>query len=325
MEQTAEDIIRGKTALCFEGGGALGIGHVGSLAEWESMGGYKHLTHVCGSSVGSIAAAAVAAKASIPFMKDTLFGLDLKQFEDNSLGMVRDLYRLIKKWGWNKGDAIEEWAEQLMCKLTGMPEITMEQLYEFGGIHLTMTYWSFRYRKTKFADHITQPKMRVAEVIRMSSSIPIYYQAVWRKFLNADQQEVMDAILDGGTMDNFPMHILREQGVDPSKIMGFKLCGTVELNEYKAERENEDYDYGMPDGIIDALVVLIGSFREQSMHVHVHKKDWMLTVKIIVGDLKSTDFDMTEAQKDWLFENGKAAMRKYLEEVRGYLEDKTHP
>jgi NTE family protein len=314
-ELTAEELLRGKTALCFEGGGALGVGHVGALAEWEAMGGYKNLTHCVGSSVGSIAAAAVAAKANVEFMKKTLFGLDMNQFEDNSLGMIRDLYRLIKKWGWNKGDAITEWAMELMGELTGNPNITMKELYEFGGVHLTITYFSYRYRKTKYADHITQPDLKVANAIRMSSSIPVYYQAVWRKFLNKEDKLRMDAILDGGTMDNFPMHVLRKQGVDPSKIMGFKLCGTEELNEYKAEQDGEELDYGLPDGIVEALMVLVSCMRDLAMKVHVHKKDWMLTVKINVGDLSSTNFDMTEEQKNWLYENGRQAIRDYLVEL----------
>lgn len=318
---SAEDIVRGKQGLVFCGGGSLGIGHIGALAEWEKMGGYRNLTHVCGSSVGAIVAAAVAAKASVEFMKSTLFNLDLKQFEDNSTGLIRDLYRLVKKWGWNKGDAIKEWTENLMCELTGEHHITMKQLYEKSQIHLTITYWSFRYRKTKYIDYITQPDTTVADAIRMSSSIPIYYQAVWRKSLNSEQQEVLDAILDGGTMDNFPIGTLHSQGVPPEKILGFKLCGTEELNEYEAEKNGEEIDYGLPDGIVEALVVLVSAMREQSMKVHVRKSDWMLTVKIPVGGLKSTDFDMNDAQKNWLFESGEQAMRSYVNEVRERIEN----
>ena len=317
---SAEDVVRGKTALTFEGGGVLGIGHIGALAEWEKMGGYRNLTHVCGSSVGSIVAAAVAANASVEFMKSTLFNLDFKQFEDNSTGLLRDLYRLIRKWGWNKGDAIREWSEQLMCELTGEKHITMKQLYEKSQIHLTITYWSYRYRKTKYIDHLTQPDMTVADAIRMSSSIPIYYQAVWRKSLDANQQEVLDAIVDGGTMDNYPMHILHAQGIPAEKIMGFKLCSSEDMSEYKAERDGKEYDYGMPDGIVQALVVLVSAMREQSMKVHVKSGDWKLTVKIPVGLLKSTDFDMTDAEKNWLFESGEQAMRTYIEEVQERIE-----
>lgn len=320
-EQSTEDIIRGKSALVFCGGGVLGVGHIGALFEWEKMGGYRNLTHVCGSSVGSIVAAAVAANASVEFMKSTLFNLDFKQFEDNSTGFLRDLYRLIKKWGWNKGDAIKEWAENLMCELTGKHHITMKQLYEKSHTHLTITYWSYRYRKTKYIDHLTQPDMTVAEAIRMSSSIPIYYQAVWRKSLDANQREVLDACVDGGTMDNFPIGTLHSQGVPPEKILGFKLCGKQELDEYKAERVGEEYDFGMPENIVHALVVLVSAMREQSMKVHVKSSDWKLTVKISTFNFKSTDFNLSEQDKEKLYESGCQAMRNYMNEVRERIEN----
>ena len=320
-EQSAEDIIRGKSALVFCGGGVLGVGHIGALAEWEKMGGYRNLTHVCGSSVGSIVAAAVAANASVEFMKSTLFNLDFKQFEDNSTGFLRDLYRLVKKWGWNKGDAIKEWSENLMCELTGKHHITMKQLYEKSHTHLTITYWSYRYRKTKYIDHLTQPDMTVAEAIRMSSSIPIYYQAVWRKSLDANQREMLDAILDGGVLDNFPIRTLHSQGVPPEKILGFKLCGTEELNEYEAEKNGEEIDYGLPDGIVHALVVLVSCMRELAMKVHVQKSDWKLTVKINVFGYKSTDFSMSDQDKEKIYESGRQAIRDYVKEVRERLEN----
>lgn len=316
MKKTAEKIIRDKTAIVLQGGGSLGIGHVGTLSEWEKMGGYQSITHVCGSSVGSILAAAIAAKASVPFMKETIFGLNMKQFADDDYGFFRDIYRLYKKWGWHAGDAIEEWAEKLMFQLTGNPKITMEQLYDLNKIHLTITYFSYRYRKTKYADHTTQPDLCVAEAIRMSSSIPIYYQAVWRKFLNKNQQDVLDAIADGGTMDNFPIGILHRQGIPDEKIMGFKLCSTEELNA----DEEEDYDYGLPNNAKDAITVLIEAMREQAMRVHVHKNDWKLTVKIDCANLSATNFSMTDEQKNMLFSNGKRAMRDYAKEVQKRLD-----
>ncbi len=305
--------------MVFDGGGCCGIGHIGALAEWEKMGGYRKLTHVCGSSVGSIVAAAVAAGSTIEFMKSTLFNLNFKQFQDNSSGFLRDLYRLIKKWGWNKGDTLKEWIENLMCELTGEHHITMKQLYEKSQVHLTITYWSYRYRKTKFIDHLTEPDTTVANAIRMSSSIPIYYQAVWRTSLDANQREMLDVLVDGGVTNNYPINILHNLGVLPEQIMGFKLCGTQELDEYKVEKNNKEYDFGVPDSIIEALVALVSAMREQAMKVHVKTDDWKLTVKINTFNLKSTDFSMSEQDKDKLYESGEKAMRDYVNEVRERL------
>lgn len=324
-KERAKKIIIAKTALAIEGGGALGVGEVGALSRWVELGGdLKKITHVVGSSVGSIIASAIAVGADIEYMKKTLFGLDLQQFEDNSPGLIRDFARLIKKYGWNKGQAITDWAEGIMHELTGNADITMAEAHEMSGVVLTTTGCSLRFMDTFYMNYKTEPKTRLVDSIRMSSSIPLYYAAVFRE-TKTDCGEITDCIVDGGTMDNYPIHVLREQGVAPHKILGLKLCNTVEMAEYADEKRGIRHDYGEVENLKQCLVKLVEMLRLTAMKLHVHKRDWMLTAKIDVNDMKSTDFDMTSEQLRMLYNNGRKAIDDLIDETAELLEAGEYP
>ena len=180
-KKLAIEIIAAKTAFAIEGGGALGVGEVGALSRWVELGGdLSKITHIVGASVGSIIATAIANGADIEFMKKTLFGLNLGQFEDNSYGLIRDLARLIKKYGWNKGHTITDWAGSLLCQLCGDSEVTMAEQYERTGVKLTTNGCSLRFKDTFYMNHETEPNTKQKDSIRMSSSIPIFYAAIFR-------------------------------------------------------------------------------------------------------------------------------------------------
>lgn len=319
-------IITSKTALAIEGGGALGVGEVGALSRWIELGGtFEQITHVTGSSVGSIIASAIAVGADIEFMKKTLFGLDLKEFEDNSPGLLRDFARLLKFYGWNKGKAITEWGETLMKELTGNPNITMAEAHKIRGVQLTTTGCSVRFMDTFYMNHITEPDTRIADSIRMSSSIPLFYAAVFREMEVEDLEKVLDCVVDGGTMDNYPIHVLREQNVPPHKILGLKLCSTVENAEYADLKKGIRHDYGEVRNLKQCLERFITMLRHTAMKLHVHKKDWMLTTKIDVGELKSTDFDMSAEQIHRLYLNGEKAIDDLIIETAELLRTNRYP
>ena len=323
------EALKKKTALSFMGGGALGPGHIGQLEQLYDYGGFRNVEYLVGASVGSIMAVAIAAskasgmdpEAQLRWMKKVLFGLDLTQFEDNDAGLLRDVYRLIKKYGWNKGEAITEWMEEIMEFLLEDKDITLKQLYERSGIHTVINYYSCNYRRTMYADHITKPHWRVADTVRKSSSIPIYYAAVFDKREGKDDE----VILDGGTMDNNPIHVLRKLGVPPENIMGLIFVSDEEIATYDEHLEEKLTDHGEPDKITGFLTDLIGEMRELAMRMHVHKRDWMLTSYTNVHSMKSTDFTMTEDQKKMLYEEGRAGMQRFAAQTAKLITENEYP
>jgi NTE family protein len=334
-KEKAIEILQNKTAFAFEGGGTLGVSHVSALEKLHQLGGMKKITHVVGSSVGSIVGTALAAGATIEYMKDTLFNMDLKIFQDiDSNNKLKDLFQLLKYYGQNKTEAIRTFIGQVLKDLTGNSDITFKQLHESTNIHLTITYLSLYYDKTLYADYLTEPDTMVKDAVTKSSTIPIFYEAYWEDMLDQQYQrkcfsckcfsfnrEMYKCSVDGGTLDNYPIHVLREQGCDPINIIGFKFISDGELNVYDYSYNNQvKIAKGSPKNIVQFLIKIAEIGRIQAMHVHVDENDWKLTVKTHVGELTSTDFNMTEEQKLWLYNQGTKAVEKHLEDIKSILE-----
>lgn len=324
IKKLALKILTEKTAYAFEGGGVLGAGHAGALVRLYELGGLKQIDYVVGTSVGSIISMALACGATTYYIKEKLFDLNLNRFEDGG-NFISKAFRFIFSYGIHKGDELERFAEEILTDLTDNPNITFLQAYERFGTHLTITYLSSRYRRTKYADHITSPDLPIKKAVRWSSTIPFFFKA--SRHYNKNR-ELYDLLVDGGVMDNYPLHVLKEQNQSPQSILGFKLCDNNERNEYQAIKDDtidQEVDHGLPQNIKDFSVGLLDILRHQALRYHVHKEDWKLTCKIDIGSYKTTDFTMTEDDKLWLYNSGRDAVDQHLSEIESLLISGSYP
>lgn len=318
FRQQALDILKAKTALVVCGGGVLGIAECAALIELETLGvKMSQFTSVCGSSVGSVIATTIAAGGSTEYMRSVMESIDFETFKDR--GLIMKGVRLIGKYGLNQTTSIASLAAKILTDNGHHADITFKELYDKTKVHLTLTYLSLNYERTMYADHLTEPQSKVRDVIVKSASIPLFYTA----FIEGGRKRGFVSC-DGGTANNYPMNIPREQGVDPAKILGLKLIAPKEATHVEnggpgAEMEN----VGPPDNVIDYLTKVVSILRRQAMRMHVSANDWQLTVKINVGELSSTDFKITEAQQKWLFDQGTEAMRKYVDDLAWMLQTGT--
>lgn len=309
----ALEILKHKTSLVFEGGGALGSSVVSGLERLMELGALTEIDNVTGSSVGSILGTAVACRASLEYMKDTLYGLDFNEFQDNK-GIFFKIYNLIFKKGMNSTEPIRAFADKILKDLVHDSEITFLRLFERTGIKLTITYLSLKERRTVYANYITTPNQLVREAIVKSSTIPLFYKPYLSK-----NKKLKDMIYDGGVMNNYPINYPRETGENPANILGFKFVSEDE------NPINNEITGKVPKNTVETFTYLIELIRQQALKVHVHKKDWMLSVKIAVGELKSTDFEMTEEDKQWLFKQGRIAVDNYVNELTQLLKNGEYP
>ena len=317
-KKLALKILQEKTCFCAEGGGTLGYAYTGAVIRLHELGGLNSISHAVGSSVGSIASIALACGATPYYIKEKILGMNLERFEDGG-NIFSRFVRLIFKYGSHKGKEIENFVGEILDDLTGNSNLTFAQAKERFGTHLTVTYLSTRYKKTKYADHIITPNLKIKEVARWSSTIPLFFQASLRYNKHRD---LLDTIVDGGVADNYPIHVLREQGCDPVKILGFKLFNT---GENKYDNYDEDKDYGNPKNVIQYALRLIEILREQALRYHVHSEDWKLTCKIDVGEYQTTDFDISEEGKLWLYNSGIKAVDDHLAEIEDLLDKGEYP
>ena len=322
----ARKIITEKTGLCIAGGGVLGIAEVGALNRWIDHGGdLRKLTHVVGSSVGSIISTIITNGGDIEYIKQIIGDLDLKKFKDGP-NVFSKLWNLFRKFGWYSGDYLKGQCETIVEELTGNGNITMLEAYEISGVHLTITYNSLNFEDVFYIDHITEPTTMMKDAMQMSCRYPLFFHAFFRPYTNSNGKKCKDVIIDGGTIDNFPLHVLREQGLSDRKIFGLKLCSSDDIKEYALESgTNKKYDFGEPKKVMTYASRLLNLMRKTAMKEHVRAKDWMLTTKIFVGNMSSMDLDITKEEKYELFKNGETSIDQLVLDTAILLEKGEYP
>lgn len=316
-EQAIENI-RNKTALVVCGGGVLGIAECAALIELEAQGLlFSNLTSVCGSSIGSIISTTIVAGGTSEYLKKTVNDIDPNMFQEHNY-LVQGV-QLVCKYGLNKTTPIMNLITKILTDHGHEADITFKQLFDKTNVHLTLTYLSLNYERTMYADHITEPDSLIRDVVVKSSAIPVFYQAVIE-----GKRKTGFISCDGGTDNNYPMNIPRQQGVDPRKIIGLKLLSPKNFNHVENGGPEELINHGPPKNIIDYAMKIIEILRRQAMRTHVSENDWQLTVRINVGALTSTSFNLTKDQKEWLYNQGKLAVLSYVDKLAALLEANTY-
>jgi len=318
MEEKALEIIRNKKALVLSGGGTLGVGEVGSLIKLSELGlDMKNIKSVSGSSVGSIISTAIACNASLEYIKNKMESLDFNKLKNKTF-ILCDAIRLLKNFGLYSMQEVRNLISEVLIDLVGNKDITFKQLFDKTGIHLTITYLSFNYGRTIFADYVYEPDSLVREAVVKSAAIPVFYEAYFEK----KDKTHKEVIVDGGTILNYPMQIPHLQGYKHEDILGIKFISSDDRKKVddKGQPGAKDEWKEGPTNILNYLTNLVQILRDQAMKLHVKENDWKNTVKINVGTLSSTDFDMSEEEKSWLYKQGEIATGKYLEDLIKLLE-----
>jgi NTE family protein len=339
----ADICFKNKIGLVLEGGGTLGIAHVGALVKLEQMGYLRNFRFFAGSSVGSIISGALACGADAITIKNIMAGLDFEKFKDDSWNPVCDIARLLEKYGWYKGEYMQKWYRGVIETLTGDGDITLREIYDKYGNYLIITAFNVDKAVTEYYTPESRPDMPLHVAVRRSSGIPLFFEAMrTTPGQNGDPpDDDVYLIVDGGWLDNYPMHTLYHK-LHPDQVVGFKLCNTSEVydmmvydnvfnRQNKRAKINTTCDRQVSriwdkrveepdaagdiktidkvDNIIDFIFILMNSARNMAMKVHVHHDDWKRTVKINVGDFTATSFDMTAEEKKWLYQSGYNAIQ----------------
>jgi len=289
MEKLATLPYRG---FALEGGGVAGIGHVGNIKYLDSIGLYSKLTHFDGSSAGAMIAGLAACRVSPAKMQEIMLKMDFHKFEDSSWFVFRDIYCLCKQFGWNQGLAIGQIYSEVLQDCIGDANITFSQVKKRFGSTLITTVTEMKSGSTIYCTPETTPDMPIAEAVRRSGLIPLFFGAA---------QENGKIYVDGGTLNNYPIRKLYEY-LPKEQVIGSKLLTTAEINREPAEINN----------LIDYCKVLVGMLHDQNLKVHVEDEDWDRTIKIDIGSVKATDFGLTEAQRLTLIASGEAAAKKFF-------------
>lgn len=296
----------------FEGGGVKGIGLVGAVAVAEERG-YEWV-NVAGTSAGAIVAALLAAGYSAAELKAVMTELDYNRFKDASpldkLPLIGPMASLILEKGIYEGRFFENWIRGLLRqKKVGtfsdliLPEYKDDERYRFKLrlIASDISRGRLLVLPQDIADFGIRPDdLDVAAAVRMSMSIPFFYEPV--KLRNKETNQV-SYIVDGGLLSNFPVWLFDTEGSIPEwPTFGFKLV----------EPEEEQQIPHRIRGPISLLAALFATMMKAHDARHIKEEHFVRTIPIQTLGVGTTEFDISKEKSEALYQSGQQAAEKFF-------------
>jgi NTE family protein len=281
--------------LVFEGGGVLGIAYAGALDVLESQQYLKNVKRVAGTSAGSIVSTLVALRCSAAEIKQIVYDTDFSTFMDFGI-------RFIDKYGLYKGQAFLEWMQAQIVKQKFSASATFRNLHDAGCLDLRVFATDLNTKGLKTFAFETTPDVPVAQEVRASMSIPLFFEA-W-KFPNGNPDNHI--YVDGGTIYNYPITTFdSDPGTKIEDTLGFHL------DNLSAPVTPSDLDYGHIELYVGSLFSTL--LDAQIIDFEQSPDDVKRTVRIDNLGISATNFKITKEQKDALYASGLNATTKYLQ------------
>ncbi|PSR52869.1 patatin [Adhaeribacter arboris] len=205
--------------LVLEGGGIRGIAYGGALAELEQRAILPQIIRVAGTSAGAIQAVLLAVGYSPKEISDITFKTPIQKFTDGRFIFFGGFHRLRNRYGWYRGEKFKSWLERLIAAKTGNPHLTFAQLHLLAGINNCRDFYATGTNLTKqrveIFSHETSPNMKISDAVRISMSIPLFFQAVFvdsagNIIPNPKKGQSADILVDGGIIANYPLNLFDE-------------------------------------------------------------------------------------------------------------------
>ncbi len=306
----------------FEGGGVRGIGHIGAVCVLEKSG--YQFENVAGSSAGAIVASLLAAGYTCDEIKQEMEGLNYLKFKQKGIldrfGPVGKLLSIMFNFGIYSATYFEDWLHGLLLK---------KNKYLFGHVKNKDSSEKYMYALQVTASDLTSQKLLVfprdlaefginpdnfsiATAVRMSMSIPIFYEPYRLTDMNGQEH----LIVDGGLLSNYPVWIL-DDGSTPMSIptFGFKFVDPM-------EEKCPSYAVNNRVDVLDYLKLIVATSLDgyDKQYISTAKGDFQRTIAISTDvnvakghkHISATDFGINKKESDALFENGVRAAEKFL-------------
>lgn len=283
----------------FSGGGIKGLALIGAYEEIEKRG--LQFKRVAGTSAGSVIAAFIAAgytsKEILSFMNE----LDLEQLLDERKTILPSA---ITKWillyfrlGLYKGDKLEQWVTKKLSDkgvktFADLPPQTLRVVASdiTNGQLIVLPDDLEQYG-------IDSSCFSVAKAIRMSSSIPYFFEPVKLKV-----HSKVNVIVDGGVLSNFPLWLFdQDQVIKQRPILGVKLTHK-KVYDSKHDIHNA----------IDLFGALFATMKDAHDARYISRKHEKNIIFIPTDGVMSTDFELDEEKKRKLVEHGRQCARTFL-------------
>jgi NTE family protein len=308
--------------LVCEGGGVKGIGLAGAYSVLEERGFQPQ--NVAGTSAGAITAALIAAGFPAARLKEIVFGLDFLAFRDRGWEdkiPFRRAISILKDLGIYEGEYFETWMRGLLAE-KGVRTFADLETDDYGEDP------RYRFRLQVIVSDVTahrllvlprdaallglEPRdLDVARAVRMSMSIPIFFEPVCQENKKTGQEHI---IVDGGMLSNFPVWLFDCEGDDEPDWPTFGLL-LVEPSPKTPIGERLPTPERAPRGIgglIKYVRAMASTMMEAHDRMYVEKAEFARTIPIPTKGVGTTEFEITDKRKEELYQSGRQAADAFL-------------
>ena len=286
--------------LVCKGGGVKGTALVGALTCFEDNG--YIWKRVAGTSAGSIVAALAAVGYSAKEITKIMFELDYNNFADKnklqSIPLVGSIASLLYSKGLHSGNYIESFLNE---KFEIKGKKYFGDLYEDNECKLKIIATDVTRHKLivlpdDLIDYNIDPMdFLIAKAVRMSSSIPFYYNPIVLK-----KHNIPCFIVDGGLLSNFTIWLFDVSGIPRWPTFGLNLYDEEELESYSCSN------------LISYSLDVIETLLSTSEDVYFKDCDKIRIINIPTLSINSTNFNISSSEKESLYKSGYDSAKTFL-------------
>lgn len=329
--------------LVMEGGGIWGIAYGGALQELQRRGVLTSIERVGGTSAGAIQAALLAVGYAPDSIITILNETPVQRLNDGRGMFVGGSRRLLKQYGWYRGDQLTTYLCELVARRTHRPNLTLGELHEltqaypgrFRDLYTTGT--NLTLQRVQVFSYETTPTMRVADAVRISMSIPLYFRAVLLDSANhvvtrPRPGQPVQVLVDGGLLANYPLnlfdqpHYYRQPGALVSQSLPSDKQGHVstinpETLGLRLDRAAQIALDTLPRGHRELAHYEVRDFRTYVGALYTvalenlnptQPADWPRTISINTLGVSQKVRRLSLAQKAELLESGRQGVRAFF-------------
>jgi predicted acylesterase/phospholipase RssA len=217
------DQVQGYVHGVFEGGGAKGVLYAGALEAVLKRGPW--FSGAAGSSAGAITAAMIAAGMNpSDIAAETERGLRTMA-TPTKLNAMRRI-----RWGTGFLDhaGVLSWLRTVLCDRVRIAGGTVDErgpsfvdLFDLTGIDLFVAAVDLTARQVAVFHHSLTPRVRVAEAVMASATIPVAFEPLW-----FGDRWPWRLFVDGGVASNYPAFVYRDEAFRRYSGLGDRSPGT---------------------------------------------------------------------------------------------------
>lgn len=308
--------------LVFEGAGIRGIAYCGAIEELEKKNVMTGIEKVGGTSAGAITALCLSIGYTSAEIAELLYSTNFRKFNDGRFFFPGGINRMSKYFGWYRGERMVRWLEKIIDAKTGNKDITFEELYNKGFKDLYITATVINEQKMIVLSRINYPKMKVKDAVRISISIPFYFEAVFadkegKIARHPKSKKDYNVMVDGGLIGNFPIHIFDSVIVENGKMINVPNMSTV---GFRLDRDEQiEYDRtgkglaSMPVSNLREYGTAFYNIVVENLNRHtLTADDWKRTISISDSEIAPRIRKLSKEEIDKLVTSGRVATQYFF-------------